>query len=75
MAIERYSPLRDTPFALELIYYQVGISMDGHSPWRARSKVFQYMENTGVFRHVVGHAAALTNIAVFPQEDRTISGL
>ena len=30
------------------------------------------MENTGVFRHIVGHFTALTNQAVFLQEDRTI---
>ena len=47
--------------------------MDGDSSWRARSEVLQYVENSGIFRHVIGHAAALANIAVFLQQDDTIA--
>jgi hypothetical protein len=46
--------------------------MDGASSWQASSEVFQYMENTCVFRHVVGHAAALTNKTVLPDQNSTI---
>src|ERR1039458_5600080 len=47
--------------------------MGGGSPWRAGSKVLQYLENTGVLRHVVGHGTALTDHTVFPQEDATVT--
>ena len=46
--------------------------MDRHSPWRARTQVFQEVEDTGIFRHVVGHLTSLTDQAVFLQEDGTI---
>jgi len=46
--------------------------MDGHSPWRARTQVFQYMENAGIFRHVVGHCLTLANHAMVPQENGAI---
>jgi len=46
--------------------------MDRHSPWRARTQVFQEVEDTGIFRHVVGHPATLANQAVFLQEDGTV---
>jgi hypothetical protein len=47
--------------------------MDGDSSWRTRSEVLQYMENTGVFRHVVGHGTALAHVAVFPVENSTVA--
>ena len=46
--------------------------MDRHSPWRARSQILQYLENTGVFRHVVGHGTACTNQAMLPHKDGSI---
>src|ERR1035437_3290073 len=66
-------PFAYTPFAIQLVYYQVGISMDGDSPWRARSEVLQYLENSCVFRHVVGHGTAVSDKAVFLQEDGTVT--
>jgi len=46
--------------------------MDRHSPWRARTQVFQDVEDTGIFRHVVGHPTTLAKQAVFLQEDGTV---
>ena len=67
-------PLLDAPFTTELFDDQVGISTYRYSPWRTGSKVLQDVQNTGIFRHIVGHAPALANIAVFPQQDRTVLG-
>jgi len=60
------------PLAIELVYDQVGISIDRHSPWRARTQVFQDVEYACVFRNVVGHGTALTDQAVLPHKDGTI---
>jgi len=46
--------------------------MDRHSPWRERTQVFQDVEGTGIFRHIVGHRTTLANQAVFLLEDRMI---
>jgi len=62
----------DTPFAVELIDDQVGISMDRHSSWRAGTQVFQDASDTGIFRHVVGHCLAPAHHAMLSQEDGTI---
>jgi hypothetical protein len=47
--------------------------MDGDSSWRARTQVFQDVEYACVFRHVVGHGAALADEAVLLQEDGTVT--
>jgi hypothetical protein len=46
--------------------------MDGYSPWRASTQVFQDLEYSCVFRHVVGHGTALTDQAVLPHKDGTV---
>jgi hypothetical protein len=37
-----------------------------------RTQVFQDAEDTGIFRHIVGHPTALTNQAVFLRQDGAI---
>jgi hypothetical protein len=49
--------------------------MDRHSPWRARSEVFQDVEDTCVFRHVVGHGLAFAHHAMISQENGPIFAL
>jgi len=61
----------DAPSATELIYYQVGISVDGSSSGRARTQVFQDVEDTGIFRQIVGHGTALASDPVLLHEDGT----
>ena len=64
--------LLDTPFAIELIDHQVGISINGDSSRRARSEIFQYLADTGIFTHVVGHCLALAHHAMVSQENGPI---
>jgi hypothetical protein len=45
----------DTPFAHELIDYEVRISMDGDSSTRAASEISEYLADTGIFGQIVGH--------------------
>jgi hypothetical protein len=54
----------DTPLAGELVDYQDGISTDGGLSRWTGSQILQYLENTSVFRHVIGHGAALTDQAM-----------
>jgi hypothetical protein len=60
--------LLDTPSAIELVDDKVGISIDRHSPWRARTKTFQGMKDTGILRHIVGHGAAFAEEAIVSQD-------
>ena len=62
----------DTPSAIELVYDQVGISVDGDSSRRARSKVFQDVEGTGILRYIVRHRIAPADHPVFLREDGAI---
>ena len=46
--------------------------MDSDSSWRARSEVFQDVEETDVFGQMVRHGLALARYAVVSQEDGAI---
>jgi hypothetical protein len=61
------------PFAIELAYYQVGISMDRHPSRWTVTQVFQDVEYSCVFRHVIGHGTALTDQAMLFQEDNAVT--
>jgi hypothetical protein len=63
----------DTPLAIELVDDQLGIPKDGDLSWRAGSKVFQDLDYSCVFRHIVGHGAALTDQTVLPHKDGPVS--
>jgi hypothetical protein len=63
--------LLDPPLAIELIYDQVGISIDRHPSWRARAEIFQDVQDTSIFRHVVGHGPGLADDPVLLHEDGT----
>ena len=60
------------PSVVELVYDQVGISIDRHSSWRARTQVLQDVEDAGIFSHVVGHILAAANQAALSQENTAI---
>jgi hypothetical protein len=61
--------LLDLPTAIELVDDQVGMSLDRHSPWRARTQTFQDMKDAGILRHIVGHGATLADQAASLRED------
>ncbi len=61
-----------TPPAIELVYYQLGISTDDCSGRWKRTQILQDAENTGVLSQVIGHGTVLTNKAALPDQNSTI---